>query len=90
MACPFVGLDEDFVGDDVQFFLRLALYVFAARTALNADQRALVHRVGDDFTGRDDVVQQRAEVAARADVALLFDNELSEGGTVVHVNDYLK
>jgi ATP-binding cassette subfamily F protein 3 len=39
VAAPFVGLDQHFVGDDVQLFLYLALNVFTVRRAQHAAQK---------------------------------------------------
>jgi hypothetical protein len=42
VAAPFVGLDQHFVGDDVQLLLDLALHVLALGRAQHAAERALV------------------------------------------------
>ena len=83
---PLVGLDEDVVGEHVQLFLGLALDVLAAGATQDAHQGAVVHQVGDDLAGGHHVVEERGEIArGAADPALFLDDELGDGGTVVHI-----
>ena len=50
MAAPFVGFDQNFIGNDVQFFLNFTLNIFNVGTAQNTTQCTFVDRMTDAFT----------------------------------------
>ena len=74
VAAPFIGLEQHFVGNDVEFFLRFALHVVAAGVAVDAGQRTLADGVADRFAGAgDDFDEQSQFCGNNAFFALLFD-----------------
>ena len=80
IAAPFIGVEQDLVGDHVELLLDLALHVLAAEAAEHAAELALVHRMADRLAGaRHDLDQQaqlRRQVAA---LPLLLDEETAQG-----------
>ena len=78
VAAPFVGLDQDVVGDDIELLLGLTLHIVTASLAQHAGEGALgnidgngLDRTGDDF-------HQQAQIGAHQALALLLDQELGE------------
>ena len=51
VTAPFVGFDQYFVGNDVEFFLHFALHVLAAGAAQDIAQGAFVDCVTDALAG---------------------------------------
>ena len=51
MTAPFIGFNQDLIGNDVQFFLNLTLNIFNVCAAQNATQGAFVHGMADAFAG---------------------------------------
>ena len=82
---PFVRLDENLIGEDVQLFLGLALNILAPGAAQDPHQGAMVDHVRDDLAGGNDIVEQGGEIPrGTRDVTLLLNDELGDSGTVVH------
>ncbi len=74
VAAPFVGFNQHFVGDDVQFFLDFALDVFTFRGTQHTAQRAFVDGQADALAGTGHHFQQQAQLRWNGTVdALLFD-----------------
>ena len=48
------SVNQDLVGDNVQFFLGFVLYIAAACLAQHAGERALAHLAADGLAGLDD------------------------------------
>jgi hypothetical protein len=61
VAAPFVGFEQDFVGDDVQLLLHFALHVFGVGRAEHFAQRAFADRVADGFAGARHHFDQQAQ-----------------------------
>jgi hypothetical protein len=81
MAAPFVGFEQDFVGNHVELLLHLALHVVAAGAAQHAGQAALADGDGDGLAGaRDDFDQQAQVVGNDVLVALFLDQEAGRKG----------
>jgi hypothetical protein len=80
VTAPFVGFEQHFVGDDVQFLLHFALHVFALGTAQHTTQSAFVHGVADAFASARHHFKQQTQVGRDvAFVALLLDQITGEG-----------
>ena len=72
-------VEEDVVGQNVQFLLLFALHVARAGVAHGAGHGAAVHFVGDRLAGGADVGHQRGEDAAAAEAALLLHQKERQG-----------
>ena len=86
MAVPFAVVEQDLVGEDIELLLLLALGIHALGAAEHPGQRTSRDGLRDDLAGRDEVVEERAELAGGTGrAALLLDDELVErGSSVVH------
>jgi hypothetical protein len=79
VAAPFIRFEQDFVGDDVQFFLDFTLDVFGFGGAKDFAQRALAYRVADGLAGAGDDFDQQAQLGRdRVVLALFFDQVLGK------------
>ena len=80
MAGPFQGFDEDFVGDDIQCLLNLALDVFRACNAKVPSQSPPVHFMRNRFASTGNIVQQQGEPPfCLGGFALFVDQKLNQG-----------
>lgn len=75
-AGPFHAVDEDFVCDDVEFFLMLALNVVSARKAENTGKSAVRDFVINVLAEVGDRVKQVAELLIDIACRELFRKEL--------------
>ena len=78
MAAPFVGLDQDVVGNDVELLLGLTLHVVTAGLAEHIGQGAFRHVDCNGLDGPGDDFHQQAQIGPHQALALLFDKELGE------------
>ena len=62
VAAPFVGLEQDLVGEHVELLLHLALHVLGAGAAQAVGERALVDARADRLAGAGDGLEQQAQV----------------------------
>ena len=58
IAAPFVGFEQDFVGEDVEFFLDFALDVLRFVAAQDVPECAFAYGMADDLAGAADDFQQ--------------------------------
>src|SRR5690606_33798283 len=80
VAAPFIGLEEDLVGEHVQFFLHFALNVFALQASQYAAERAFADMMADCLAGARHNFDEQAHVCRQGAIgALVLDQELSEG-----------
>ena len=87
VAAPFVGLDQHFVGDDVQFFLHLALHVLTVRRSQHAAQCALVDGLADAFACACHHFKQQPQMRRNvAFGALLLDQVARQGNFGGHTD----
>src|SRR5690606_32595043 len=76
---PFIGFQQDLVGDDIQLLLHFALHVLAARRAKHVAQSALADRMADGLAGTRNDFDQQAQFGGNVVVlALLFDQILGK------------
>ena len=78
MTAPFVGLDQDVVGDDVQLLLGLSLHIVATGLAEHPRQGAFRHIHGNGLDGTGNDLHQQAQIGTHQALALLFDQKLGE------------
>jgi len=82
VAAPFVGIEQDVVGDHVELLLRLALDVLAAGFAQGLTQAALADGDGDMLAGPRHHLDQQPQVGGQQVLfALFFDQVAGEGDT---------
>jgi hypothetical protein len=85
VAAPFVGFDQHIVGNDVEFFLHLALHVLAARRAQHIAQGAFVDGLADALASACHHFEQQTQLRRNmAFGALLFNQVAGEGDVVCH------
>ena len=72
IAAPFIALEHDFIGDDVEFFLFFTLYILATCAAQYAAQSAFVHSLADVHTSIGHAFNQGAQLGRQFVVLLLF------------------
>ena len=79
VAAPFVGLEQDLVGDHVELLLDLALHVLGLGAAEHAREPALADGDGDGLAGPCDHLDEKPEVGGDELLGALFlDQELGE------------
>ncbi|MNY37801.1 hypothetical protein D3C86_1723860 [compost metagenome] len=83
MTAPFVGFEQDLVGDHVELFLHFALDVFSAHAAQNATQGAFGHGVVDLLAGTRHHFDQEAQIG-RSVVAAGLLNQIATQGNAGH------
>ena len=85
MTGPFVAAQHDLVSNHIQFFLCFSLDIFCIQRSHHTNQRASVHLIGNGFDSSHNIIQQRSKITTRArNSALIFNDELSKGGTGMH------
>ncbi|MNY12923.1 hypothetical protein D3C86_1460290 [compost metagenome] len=79
VAAPLVGVEQHFIGDDVQLLLGLALHIAGAGRAEHAREGALAHGVGNGLAGARHHLDQQPELRLdRVVLALLLDQIAGE------------
>ncbi|MNS65050.1 hypothetical protein D3C72_981990 [compost metagenome] len=79
VAAPLVGVEQHFIGDDVQLLLGLALHIAGAGRAEHAREGALAHGVGNGLAGARHHLDQQPELRLdRVVLALLLDQVAGE------------
>ena len=74
MTAPFIGLQQNFVRDDVEFFLYFTLYVFRISGAQYIAQGALADGMADGLAGARDNFDQQSQLGRNGIIeALLFN-----------------
>ena len=86
MAAPFVGVEQDLVGQHVELLLRLALHVVAARFAEHAAQAALADGNGNGLAGTGDDLDQELEIAGDGALCALFFGQIASQRALCHGN----
>ena len=85
MAAPFVGFQQDFIGNHIQLLLYLALHVFTTGAAQHFTQRALADRMADALAGPADDFDQQAQLGGNLVMqALLLDQMLGKTDAFAH------
>jgi len=79
VTAPFVGFEQDLVGDHVEFLLHFALDVFSAHAAEDATQRAFGHGVADFLASTRHHFDKEAQIGRRVVTAGLLDQIATQG-----------
>ena len=77
VAAPFVGFDQNFIGNDVQFLLNFTLNVFYVGTAQNTTQGTFVDRMADAFASPCHHFEQQAQLSRNLTFAALLFNQIT-------------
>ena len=82
VAAPFVGIKQNFVGDDIQLLLDFTLHVIRSGAAHGIAKVALTNCDGNSFTGTRNDFDQQAQIGVKIIVrALLFDQKAGQRNT---------
>ena len=79
VAAPFVGFEQDFVGQNVQFLLHFALHVFSAHAAQDTAQCAFGNGVADFLASTRHHFDKEAQIGRRVVAAGLLDQIATQG-----------
>ena len=79
MAAPFVGFEEDLVGDHIEFLLHFALHVLAVQAAQHAAEGALGHLMTDRLAGPCHDFDKETQVGRGIVAASLLDQVAAQG-----------
>ena len=81
MPAPFIRLQQQLIGDDVELLLHLALHILAVEAAQHLAQRALRHRMADRLARARHRLDQQAQFGGQGiGMSLLFDEKPGQRG----------
>jgi hypothetical protein len=79
VAAPLVGLEQDFIGDHVEFLLHFTLHVLAVQAAQHAAKGALGNLMADRLAGPRHDFDKEAQVGRGVMAASLLDQVAAQG-----------